>query len=126
MLFDNDEEGKHCLDLMKRFNEKSKVWAEGKRVFSYRMVLNSSDHQFGYEAEDLWPEHLHASFLAKVNESEYLAEKTKRPKPLGGFHYGYTTQAKGPFSNHVIKNAEPSDCDAWVRLLELVRGGLEN
>jgi ABC-type transport system involved in cytochrome c biogenesis ATPase subunit len=124
VLFDNDDDGKHCLGLMKGFNEKTKVWGEGKRVFSYRMVLNPGDHQFGYEAEDLWPDHLHAGFLAKADEAECLAEKTKRPKPLGGFHYGYTTQAKGLFSNHVLQAAKPSDCDAWIRLLELIRGGL--
>lgn len=124
VLFDNDGDGKHCLALMKGFNEKTKVWGEGKRVFSYRMVLNPADHQFGYEAEDLWPERLHATFLATVDESECLAEKSKRPNPLGGFHYGYTKQAKGQFSDHVLHQARADDCGGWIELLELIRGGL--
>ena len=34
VLFDNDADGKQCMTMMKGFNEKTKAWAEGKRVFS--------------------------------------------------------------------------------------------
>ncbi len=88
------------------------------------MVLNPGDHQFGYEAEDLWPEHLHASFVDKLGENECLAEKTKRPNPLGGFHYGYTSQAKVPFSAYVLQAAGAADCGRWIELLQLIRTGL--
>lgn len=125
VLFDNDDDGKNCLQMMKGFNEKTKVWGDGKRVFSYRMVLNPGDHTFGYEAEDLWPERLHTSFLKGVDEDECLAEKTKRPNPLGGFHYGYTKQAKGPFALHVLEQAKADDCARWIELLEKVRTGLK-
>lgn len=124
VLFDNDDDGKDCLRMMRGFNEKTKVWAEGKRVFSYRIALNPGDHKFAYEAEDLWPERLHESFLSKVDENECLAEKAKRPKPLGGFHYGYTSKAKRPFCEHTIEKARASDCDAWIDLLEQIRSGL--
>lgn len=124
VLFDNDDDGKDCLRMMRGFNEKTKVWGEGKRVFSYRIVLNPGDHEFGYEAEDLWPERLHTSFLSKVDENDCLAEKTKRPNPLGGIHYGYTSKAKRPFCEHALDKAKAADCDAWIDLLEQIRAGL--
>ena len=32
--------------------------------------------------------------------------------------------SKDPFSDYVLRKANARDCDTWVNLLELIRGGL--
>lgn len=124
VLLDNDEEGREGLAFLRRVNEKTRMWKEGKTIFTYRMAIEHGDGQFPYEAEDLWPAHLHRDFCEIEGEEQVVTELRARPRPQGGFHYGYRPTAKPAFARFIDDHATADDCEAWVTLLELVRHGL--
>lgn len=124
VLFDNDESGKQAMKVMARINQKTAAWKVRKRVHSYGHVFDPSSASFPYEAEDLWPDELHEAFLATTGHDGYLAEKTVRPRPVGGYHFGYTHAAKGELLEFLDEHVRSEHCDRWIEMLTHVRSGL--
>lgn len=126
VLLDNDEHGRHSMELLAQVNNKTKQWKVGKRVLCYHSVFNKGNNKhFEYEAEDLWPDDLHEEFLQIPGNDTHLAEKVARPKPEGGYHYGYHSKAKPELAVFLEERVESHHCTLWIEMLEQVRKGLE-
>lgn len=87
-------------------------------------IPNGQGSGFAYEAEDLWPDALHESFLDLHDEDAVLKRKEKRPNPHGNWHYDYQAQAKGPLAEHIGAEATADDRALWIALLEKIRTGV--
>jgi putative ATP-dependent endonuclease of the OLD family len=124
VLVDDDEAGKACLETLKQIDQKTKHWKKGNTLFSYCMAIpNGESSWFPYEAEDLWPDSLHRTFLEQYDENAVLKGKERRPNPHGGWHHDYLAPAKGPLAEHIEAEAQSSDCALWINLLEKIRSG---
>ncbi|MGH3902722.1 MAG: hypothetical protein ACRDTE_00745, partial [Pseudonocardiaceae bacterium] len=115
-LLDNDEMGDVALkQLTGTFGLQNK-----KQVITYRQVLGVSEGWL--EAEDLWPNDLLASFVARYGEASVLAEKSKRRD--GGWHYGFTSTGKDLIADWLRANVGADHCTMWIELIQLVRKSL--
>lgn len=123
VLLDNDESGQRAAATLRQISERTKTWTERKQVFSYRHAIPHSSKDFPYEAEDLWPDHLHRRFIETLDESQW--GKRPRPKPFGGSHYDYHAKVKAELAEHLEASVRKRDCTHWTDLLELIRGGLD-
>lgn len=119
-LLDNDAEGSRAEQTLREIGSKTGEWKVDKTIFNYRCVFNGSNRAFEYEAEDLWPDHLLASYV-ESDEGSLLAGKRKRPNPEGGWQYDLVTQAKPGFVSHLESSAGPGDSERWVELYTRMR-----
>lgn len=119
VLLDNDEPGLNAAGTLRQIGSKTKLWREGKELFTYRTAFKDGQKTFGYEAEDLWPDHLAEAFLAERPEAD--RGRIPRPKPDGGWHWDIEASAKGDFVEYLRENATPEDCDRWVAFIEHIR-----
>lgn len=117
-LLDYDEIGKDAANRLAKLGFQNK-----KEILSYRAVFKGSGDLTGLEAEDLWPDHLHESFVAKHGK-DVLAEQ-KRIGKDGIWHYGYTKAGKELIGDYLKKSVKQSDTDRWVELMKMVRELLE-
>jgi hypothetical protein len=53
-LLDNDEPGRKAAHDLRAIGDKTGDWKKNQTVFTYACMFKG-DAQFGYEAEDLWP-----------------------------------------------------------------------
>lgn len=124
ILLDNDEPGRDGAATLAKIRQKTKDWKEGETLHSYRHAFTSGPKDFGYEAEDLWPDDLIESFLDAHPDDDFLNGKVKRPKPDGGWHYDLNNAGKSALVGFLEANVKPEHAERWVTLFEAIRKGL--
>ena len=114
-VFDYDEMGTSAAKLLR-----DKFHWNGKRVLQYRK-WKMDQSKSPVEAEDLFPQGFLERFV-NTNPQGFLAEKMQYKS--GGFHYGFTQEAKSVFIQYVQENVRKQDTDLWIRALEDIRKSL--
>ena len=123
VLLDNDEPGKRAIQTLREIGEKTKDWGLGRTIFSYRDVFDPGNKHFAFEAEDLWPNHLHESFKASCGEPTWLKREELLPKPDVGRQFDWVADAKSSLLAHLEANVKSADCERWISLFERIRKG---
>lgn len=124
ILLDNDGPGRIGAATLATIREKTKDWKERRTLHSYRHAFPNGPKEFGYEAEDLWPDDLIQSFLDSHPGEDFLTAKSKRPKPDGGWHYDLSIKGKSELVAFVESNVRAEHTARWVVLYEMIRDGL--
>lgn len=117
VLVDNDEFGRQARnDLKSKFD-----FQPGKDLFSYADVFPKDERGYDYEAEDLFPPEIIASFVTE-HGSGIIEGSWKRPD--GHFHYDLDVGGKELLLAHLSAVVKPHHCERWVALLAHIRTGL--
>lgn len=123
VLLDNDAPGVAAQKTLREIGERSKHWKAGKTLFSYANVFHASNKHHPWEAEDLWPDHLHESFLALDPDTDWYKGKSRCPTPDSGWRYDWAAPAKGELYRHLSTEVTEADTARWVQLFEHIRKG---
>lgn len=121
VVLDNDQPGQEAANTLRQIGTKTNLWRHDKELFSYRTAFESGSKAFGYEAEDLWPDHLLEGFLKQNPEAD--RGRTVRPKPTGGWQWHIDAPWKGEFVEYLRAHATAEDCERWISFIDQIRKG---
>lgn len=116
VLFDHDENGLQCFDILSnRFSWKKKTH-EGLHLLTYGKWIPSSE--IDVEAEDIFANATIEAFLAQPGHADHFDAKVRRKS--GAFHYGLTNLGKKAFL-HWLEGQPESVFEPWRAVLDDLR-----
>lgn len=126
-LFDGDEVGNTAVVSLRWANQKHEYWKVGRNLLQYTEFIpnGNNNKDFGWEAEDLWPDQLIADFVRTHGGDVVRKGLRERPRNVGGWSHDIRHDAKTELADYIDAHATAGDADRWRALLERVRAGAQ-